>query len=69
MQRDVRYQRGWRSATQQDVHAGECDPRLPEVGQVLAQPVGEVGDDAQVGDKEDEVTHRQTAGAQAAGGQ
>ena len=29
----------------------------------------QVGDDAQVGDKQDKVAHRQAAGAQAAGGQ
>ena len=69
MQRGGRHQRGRRSATQQDVHAGESDAGLPVVGQEPAERVGEVGDDTQVGDKQDEVAHRQAAGAQAAGGQ
>ena len=69
MQRGGRHQRGRRSAAQQGVHARERDPGLPVVGQELAEPVGEVGDEAQVGDEQDEVAHRQAAVAQAAGGQ
>ena len=47
----------------------ERDAGLPELGQVLAQPGGEIGDEAQVGDEQDEVAHRQAAVAQLAGGQ